>query len=208
VELTEGRVFTQIGSRGEHKDHWWWVLDMGATNHMTGAIRTAFSELDFGIHSSVKFGDGSVIEIEGCGTIIFFGKGGEHRWLTGVYYIPRLKSNIISLGQLDEGGCHIYIKQGVLKICDQSWRVLTRETRAANRLYILELNIEQPVCLSAKAEKSLWKWHARFGHPNFPALQKSVPDQQATAQPIPHQGKLSCIREPGREDCFFSWSKT
>jgi hypothetical protein len=77
VELMEERVFTQIGNNGEHQDHRWWVLDTGATNHMTGA-RAAFSKLDFRIRGSVKFGNGSIIEIERRGTIIFHDKGGEH----------------------------------------------------------------------------------------------------------------------------------
>ena len=38
------------------------------------------------------------------GTILFVGKGGEHRKLTGVYFISRLKANLVSLGQLDEAG--------------------------------------------------------------------------------------------------------
>jgi hypothetical protein len=48
VELSEERVFTHIGVSGEHRDHRRWILDTGATNHMTGA-RKAFSELDSGI---------------------------------------------------------------------------------------------------------------------------------------------------------------
>ena len=68
---------------------------------MTGA-KSAFSELDSGIRGTVKFGDGSVVEIEGRDTILFLNKGGEHHKLTGVYFIPRLKANLVSLGQLDE----------------------------------------------------------------------------------------------------------
>ena len=41
-----------------------------------------------------------------------------------------------------------------------------------NRLYILELEIEQPVSLSARTEEVFWRWHARYGHLNFPALEK------------------------------------
>ena len=52
------------------------------TNHMTGA-KSAFLTLDSGIRGTVKFGDGSVVEIEGRGTILFLGKGGKHHKLTG-----------------------------------------------------------------------------------------------------------------------------
>jgi hypothetical protein len=92
-----------------------WVLDIGATNHMTGS-RSTFSELDRSIHGMVKFGDGSVVQIEGVGTILFSCKIGEHWAFGGVYYIPKLNTNIISLGRLDEVGFHIIINGGVLKI--------------------------------------------------------------------------------------------
>ncbi|KAL8108091.1 hypothetical protein AgCh_024510 [Apium graveolens] len=50
----------------------------------------------------VKFGDGSLVKIEGKGSIKIVCKNGEIRVLQGVYYIPTLRSNIISLGQLSE----------------------------------------------------------------------------------------------------------
>jgi hypothetical protein len=34
------------------------------------------------------------------------------------------------------------------------------------------LTIDQLVCLAARADKSSWKWHAKFGHLNFLAMQK------------------------------------
>ena len=67
---------------------------------MSGS-RDAFVNIDSGIRGSVRFGDGSEVEIEGAGTVLFEGKTGEHLPLMGVYFIPRLTTNIVSLGQLD-----------------------------------------------------------------------------------------------------------
>ena len=92
-------MFAQISERGEQQEHRRWVLDTGATNHMIAA-KFAFSELDSRICGTVQFGDGSVVKIEGRDTILFIGKGGKHHKLTDVYFIPRLKANIVSLGQL------------------------------------------------------------------------------------------------------------
>ena len=119
---------------------------------MTGA-KSAFSELDSGIQGTVKFSDGSIVEIEGHSTIPFVGKGGNHHKLTGVYFIPRLKANIVSLGQLDKAGCHISIKCRLLRIRDDRRRLLTQVRCTANRFYILKLEIEQPVNLSARYRK-------------------------------------------------------
>ena len=59
----------------------------------------------------------------------------------------------MSLGQLDKTGCHISIKRGLLRIRDDRRRLLTQVQYTANRLYILKLEIEQPVNLSARYRK-------------------------------------------------------
>jgi hypothetical protein len=48
----------------------------------------------------------------------------------GVYHIPRLTANIVSVGQLDEVGYDIRIKDGVMKIHEPSGRLLVRIERA------------------------------------------------------------------------------
>lgn len=64
-----------------------WYLDFGANKHMTNS-REAFSELDGGVTGSMKFGNGSKVEIHGQGTVIFQCQNREHRALMNVYYIP------------------------------------------------------------------------------------------------------------------------
>jgi hypothetical protein len=137
VELVEAKVLAKLDDGGDHDDTVWY-LDSGATNHMCGA-RSAFSHLDTNVMGTVSFGDGSVAKIEGRGTILFAGKDGSHRPLTGVYFIPRLTSNIISLGQLDEAGCDIRIRHGLLKIHDDNRRLVAKVPRTSSRLYILNL---------------------------------------------------------------------
>ena len=104
VHLVEQKVLLHLSDE-ERKDVGprRWVLDTGATNHMSGS-RAVFAELDKGVTGTVKFGDGSVVNIEGKGTVLFACKTGEHRRLEGVYFIPRLTTNIVSLGQMDEDG--------------------------------------------------------------------------------------------------------
>jgi hypothetical protein len=55
VDIKEEKVFDQLGPRADREPDRW-VLDSGATNHMTGA-RGAFAKLDHGIHGPVRFGD-------------------------------------------------------------------------------------------------------------------------------------------------------
>ncbi|XP_066320456.1 uncharacterized protein [Miscanthus floridulus] len=114
IHLHEPKLFVQLGEKGDGRSTRW-ILDTGATNHMTGQ-RAFFSKPDTGIHSTVRFGDSSVVAIEGRSMILFECKNGEHRLLAGVYYIPKLTANIVSLGQLDEDDHEVRIKKGVLRI--------------------------------------------------------------------------------------------
>jgi hypothetical protein len=192
VDLREDKVFAQIGESGDN-DGRGWILDTGATNHLSGA-RSAFSKINFGVCESVKFGNGSVVEIEGYDTILLLSKSGEHRRLSEVYYIPRLRANFISLGHLEEGGCTIILKQGFLRILNEGDQLLTKERRSASRLYILELKVAQQVCLSAKTEEASWRWHARYGHLNFPALHKLSKAEMVCGRPTIEGGSKLCDR--------------
>jgi hypothetical protein len=120
----------------EGGDHSRWVLNTGAINHMTGS-REIFAELDLQICSMVKFGDGSITQIEGRGNIILTCKNGGHHTLIGVFYIPRLKASIISLRQLDEMGCRIDINHSVLWIYDQHGLLLVKVQSDTSWLYYL-----------------------------------------------------------------------
>jgi len=46
-----------------------WVLDTGASNHMTGTW-SALSQLDTSVLGSVRFGDGSRVDIHGVGSVV------------------------------------------------------------------------------------------------------------------------------------------
>jgi hypothetical protein len=139
-----------------------WYLDTGATNHMTGRS-DVFSHLDRAMRGSVKFGDGSVAAIHGCGTVIFSGRNREHKALDGVYYIPKLRNSIILVGQLNEIGSKIHIEDGVLRIHDRESRPLASIPRSGNRLYVLRLEVARLVSLTARRGDDAWQWHDRFG---------------------------------------------
>lgn len=137
----------------EANNHWY--LDTGASNHMTGC-RSWFTELDTSVSGSVRFGDGFEVTISGRGSILIEGRTGEHKVLTDVYYIPKLTNNIISLGQLKERGCKVVLNRGKLRVFDRQGQLLFQVRRALNRLYTLDLELAQPVCLLACLDDDAW----------------------------------------------------
>jgi hypothetical protein len=118
---------------------------------MTGR-QEFFTEFDSDVRGSVKFGDASDVEIKGIGSVIFVAESGEHRLLTGVYYIPMLRNSIIILGQLDESGSRVEIKDRVMRIWDRHRRLLAKVTRDTNRLYVFNVQVAQPFCLPARRD--------------------------------------------------------
>ncbi|KAG8082876.1 hypothetical protein GUJ93_ZPchr0014g46611 [Zizania palustris] len=168
VRLDDNKLFVQLDKQGEHKTTRW-ILDTGATNHMTSE-RAAFSELDTRVHGSMRFGDGSTASIEGRGSVLFKLEDGGHKVLAGVYHIPSLTASIVSIGQLDEAGFKVVIHSGVCKIWDARGTLLATVQRTKDRLYLLNLDIGKPICLASQGSSAAWRWHARFVHLNFRGL--------------------------------------
>jgi len=136
---------------------------------MTGT-RSVLSQLDASVRGSVRFGDGSRVEIQGVGSVVIQDRQHGHKVLTDVYYIPQLKSSIIIFGQLEEKGFKYVGGDGRLRVFDQEQTLLISAPRTGNRLFLAKLSLSPPVCLLAQCDSESWLWHARFGHLNFRAL--------------------------------------
>jgi hypothetical protein len=104
------------------------------------------------------------------GSVVIQDRHKGHKVLTDVYYIPDLKSNIVSLGQLEEKGFKYVGENGRLCVFDQERILLISAPRVGNRLYLAKFGLDSPVCLQAQSVDHSWRWHARFGHLNFIAL--------------------------------------
>jgi hypothetical protein len=165
VEIHEEKVFTHLDEEKE-RDAGTWVLDTEATNHMSGCWVT-FTKI-----GTMRFGDDLVAWIEGRGTDVFVCKNGESRSFDGIYFIPRLTTNIVSIGQLDEIGYKININTGVMKIRESGGVLLAKVKWEENRLYLLHLKFTQLTCLVVRGhgDEVAWRWHEHFGHVNMTAL--------------------------------------
>ena len=71
--------------------------------------------------------------------------------------------------------------------------------RSRNRLYLLDLKVEQLVCLVAWHTEEPWLWHAQFGHLSFDALSRLEKMVQGLPH-IKHVGELcdSCLARKQR----------
>ena len=75
--LNVEKVMVNLLTKGEDRvEANMWYLDNGASNHMTGD-RTKFKELEEKLIGNMKFGDGSIVSIQGKGSILFQCKNGD-----------------------------------------------------------------------------------------------------------------------------------
>jgi len=146
-----------------------WYLDNSASNHMTGDKRY-FSLISTSILRKVRFGDDSRIDIKGKGSIEFLDRNGEPRKILDIYYIPDLKSNIISLGQATESGCDIRMKEEYLIMYDREGKLIAKAARAKNRLYKVRMKIKETMSLLTTETSSFLRWHSRLGHINLETM--------------------------------------
>lgn len=87
------------------------------------------------------------------------------------YYISRLRSNLIDLGQLTKTGHKIIMDDDWLEVVEKSsQRLVMRVECEANRLYQGALKNFEPVCLLTKVTEDAWLWHGRLGHASFHTL--------------------------------------
>jgi transposase InsO family protein len=93
---------------------------------------------------------------------------------------------------LEEADYDVHLWRGGMEIREPEGRLLARIPRAGNRLYVLNVDVARPVCLAARGEESAWRWHARLGHINMPALRKMAREELVRGLPSIEQVDQLC----------------
>ena len=153
------------GMNDPHNDRMWY-LDTGASSHMTGK-KEFFHNIDDNMKGRVRFSDGSTIPYEGKGNISITLKNGEILLIQNVLYLPDLKTNILSLGKLDDQGCKTSLSNGFLTIHDRVGRLLTKTKKTSGNMYKMNIDINEECNLIKEEESKAWLWHKRFCHRVF-----------------------------------------
>ena len=126
--------------------------------------------MDESFRNTVKFGDESTISVMGKGRVTLQTKGNSTHSISNVFFVPDLKTNLLSVGQLQEKGYEISIKNGVCRIQDDKLGLIAQVEMTTNRMFPLHLQHTTHSCFAAKFEYIAWLWHFRYGHLNFGGL--------------------------------------
>ncbi|KAM0945079.1 putative RNA-directed DNA polymerase [Dioscorea sansibarensis] len=99
---------------------------------------------------------------------------GKTQVITEVFYIPDLKNNLLSIGQLQEKNLSILILHGCCRIYHNVRGLIMQSMMSSNRMFVLlasvSTNVPGPTCFKASSDESTDQWHARFGHLSIKGL--------------------------------------
>ncbi|KAB2634124.1 hypothetical protein D8674_039135 [Pyrus ussuriensis x Pyrus communis] len=145
-----------------------WFLDSGCSNHMCGS-QGMFTNLDESFVHSVKLGNNSRLNVVGKGSVKLFLNGVTHV-VHEVYYVPELKNNLLSIGQLQERGLAILIRERVCKIYHPTKGLIIQTEMSKNKMFILRAqtlvstDVQPARCLHTSSQNLPYRWHRRYGH--------------------------------------------
>ncbi|KAL0558905.1 hypothetical protein IC582_003491 [Cucumis melo] len=180
-----------------------WYLDSGCSNHMTGN-RNIFVTLDESFQSEVKTGDNTRLQVKGQGDILVKTKKGTKR-VTNVFYVPGLKHNLLSIGQLLQQGLKVSFEGDICAIKDQAGVLIAKVKMTANKMFPLNFTYGQISCFSSILKDPSWLWHFRYGHLNFKSLSYLCKNHMVRGiQNINHETNICevCILAKHHRDSF------
>ena len=102
-------IASSIGSCREILDHEW-LIDSGATKHMTDTLSKFMSVTEIGPGHFVQQGD-TVRAVKGIGSVRFRLFFGETLDLHGVLFVPELRTSLISVSALESEGFGVLFKR-------------------------------------------------------------------------------------------------
>jgi len=94
-------LMATVKEEEERRDEWY--LNTRCSNHITGN-KSWFSELDDSVNRKIRFADNGIVCAAGIGKVLIHRKDGKKACITDVLYVPNMRSNLISIGQLLQKG--------------------------------------------------------------------------------------------------------
>ncbi|GAU29902.1 hypothetical protein TSUD_379930 [Trifolium subterraneum] len=166
--LDEEETLLMARTNADESKHETWFLDSGCSNHMVGNKDWLY-ELDESYRDTVKLGDDSKMNVMGKGNVKLSIDGRIHV-ITGVFYIPGLKSNLLRIGQIQQKNVTIVFKNDICKIYHDDKGLLFTTQMSPNRMYVVNANVIMPKCLQVTKKDWSQLWHSRYGHLSIKGL--------------------------------------
>lgn len=191
---TYGAFAASVGSLRNSRSMQW-LVDSGASSHMTRQKDVLVNYIDFEHPEKVVLGDGKTVEAVGIGNVplqmLFKDRNPMHAVLHGVLYVPKLTSNLFSVRAAATKGNTVKFGSSKCWIRDADGR-LKGMGSLEGKLY--RLDCQSPpseYAAAASAEQcDADLWHQRFGHLNEQQLNEMSRHGIVTGAKLPQKMKI------------------
>ena len=153
VDYGGDHALLMVTATGEAPNYHTWFLDTRCTNHMCSK-KELFANLDELFRTKVKFADDSTIPVTGKGQILINLKNEDHKYISSVFYVPSMKSNLLSIGQLAEKGYAMNLYDNQLFILDKKGMLILKAPLTKNPMFMVDIFSGVYNCLNAINDKS------------------------------------------------------
>lgn len=171
-----------------------WFIDSGCSNHMCGD-KGMFTSLDTTFTHNVKLGNNAKLEVIGKGEVKLRFNGINYV-IGDAYYIPELKNNLLSVGQLLERNLHVLFKKDVCSVFHPTRGKIAESTMSKNRMFALFVepcsNNEATKCLQTSSSDCAVLWHQRYGHLSYKGLRTLSYRKMVVGLPVIATSKVTC----------------
>nr|GFA32009.1 retrovirus-related Pol polyprotein from transposon TNT 1-94 [Tanacetum cinerariifolium] len=142
-----------------------WHIDSATSDHMTGEEHL-FVEMEQS-KGNVTFGDESKAPVKEKVKILIRTKDERHQYISNVYNVPNLKSNILSVRKLLEKNYDIHFEDCSATLRTQEGKLIAKVSITKNQMFILNIQHDEAKCLDSCVDDHSWLWHIRYGHLNL-----------------------------------------
>ncbi|GAU36409.1 hypothetical protein TSUD_38770 [Trifolium subterraneum] len=175
-------TLSEVSDDQSHTDYWF--LDTGCSNHMT-SHKEWLIDINPSKKSKIRFADDRTLQVEGMGKMVITRDDGKNVIMEDVLYVPGIKSNLLSIGQLIQKGFEVKMKNNSLSLFDTNHKLILKTPLTKNRTFQINMSTAKLMCLSAvETEDINWIWHARFGHLNSKSLRELGTNHMVNGLPI------------------------
>lgn len=156
-----------------------WIVDSGATEHMT-FNKDSFTQYEtLSQPKTVKFGDNNWGEGIGIGVIKVETEEAVEFSLTNVLYVPQLRRKLLSISAATKLGAKGIITNNSILLKSKKGNILfeAKEKNGLYRLNLKETIVSSPneeADLISESSDNLTSLHERFGHANKATLEKML----------------------------------
>jgi hypothetical protein len=174
----------------------YWIIDSGASQHMTSSRDLLMNYQEFLEPESVVLGDGRSVHALGTGeisiTMLLGPKEKDERksTMTKVLYLPKLAANLFSARAAAMKEKVVQFGHTLCCIKDSQGKVVARG-RLVGNMYRLDCRVERQEKQVSVAERSSDKlnlWHQRMAHLNAGQMKTMVSREMVTGTDMPRTG--------------------